>query len=185
MSSDPIEYELRALDINFEKLETKIKALGGKLLQQQSFRRYVFDSIPKVRGKWLRLRTDGVHTTLCLKIITNDTVDGTLEWEVEVSDFDKTATILTKAGFEAKGYQENTRTEYKLLGARVALDRWPLIPPYLEIEANDEETVLNCAHTLGYNKHDLTGDNTQKIYTKYGFNLDEIKELKFEEGIVK
>lgn len=179
MSND-IEYELRVLDVNPQEVEATIKQLGGKLLSKQTFRRYVFDIVPMTVGKWIRLRTDGQTTTLTLKIISNDNVDGTSEWEIEVDDFDKTHTILETAGLKAKGYQENSRIEYQLLDARVAIDRWPLIPPYLEIEADNEEAVRRCGEALGYAKSDLTGINTQKIYKKYGIDLDDISSLKFE-----
>lgn len=179
MADDDIEYELRVLDIDAKNVEVSIKKLGGKLLARQSFRRYVFDIMPKTTGKWLRLRTDGRKTTLTLKVISSDEVDGTSEWEIGVNDFDKTLIILNGAGLSAKGYQENNRTEYELRGAKVAIDSWPLIPTYLEIEASDEKTVKECAKALGYSQSDLTGINTQKIYSKYGINLDDITDLKF------
>ncbi|MBP7837257.1 CYTH domain-containing protein [Candidatus Saccharibacteria bacterium] len=179
MAKNDIEYELRVLNIEKKTVETNIKALGGVLLAKQSFRRYVFDVIPKTVGQWLRLRTDGTKTTLTLKIISSDDVDGTSEWEVEVDDFDKTAIILEMAGITSKGYQENNRIEYKLLGARVAIDSWPQIPIYLEIEADDEKTVFECAEALGYAHSDLTGMNTQKIYSTYGIDLDTTPNLKF------
>jgi len=180
MADNDIEYELRVLDIDKNGVEKMIKKLGGKLIAKQAFRRYVFDIVPKTTGKWMRLRTDGTKTTLTLKVISSDQVDGTSEWEVEVDSFDKTYTILSGAGMIAKGYQENNRVEYELLGARVAIDSWPLIPTYLEIEAEDETTVKECAKAMGYSQADLTGINTQKIYTNYGINLDDISSLKFQ-----
>lgn len=174
-----IEHELRVLEIDSKEIEEKIKTLGGKLIKKQNFRRYVFDCIPAQSGKWLRLRTDGELTTLTFKSIENDSVDGTSEWEVTVDDFDKTYEILSKSGFKHKGYQENKRTEYALADAKVAIDSWPLIPTYLEIEAEDKQTILNCAKVLGFTVKDLVGINNQKIYAQYGINLDTIPLLKF------
>jgi adenylate cyclase class 2 len=61
-----------------------------------------------------------------------------------------------------------------------AIDRWPHIPPYLEIEADSEPDVLRTARLLGYAPDDLTGENTMKIYRRYGYELDDIPELRFE-----
>ena len=107
-----IEYEARVLEVDKEKLEKKLISLGAKKVADFDYKRRVYDVIPKTEGKWIRLRTDGNKTTLAIKQINKETIDGTEETEVEVSDFEETNKILNGLGFFEKGYQENKRTRY-------------------------------------------------------------------------
>src|SRR5690349_18986023 len=117
-----IEYEGKILNINVEQVTTAITKAGGKQVGDYTFRRYVFDVVPAKPGTWVRLRTNGKETTLTVKEIAHDGVDGTSEWEVTVSDFDAALTILKKSGLSPKGYQENRRTEFSLNGAMLSID---------------------------------------------------------------
>ena len=65
---------------------------------------------PPQKEKWIRLRTDGKHTTLtCKHILDPLAIDGVREWEFAVSDFDMANEFLEQIGYTAKSYQENTR----------------------------------------------------------------------------
>jgi adenylate cyclase class 2 len=54
-----------------------------------------------------------------------------------------------------------------------------MIAPYLEIEADSKEHVIETAQLLGYQEEQLTGENTVKIYARYGIDLDNISDLRF------
>jgi adenylate cyclase class 2 len=142
-------------------------------------RRYVYDITPGDQSKWIRLRDTGNETTLTVKEITSDAIDGTHEIEVGVDDFATTNTLLGMLGFTPKSYQETKRTSFILDGAQVEIDTWPQIPPYLEIEAGSKDEVIRVAGLLGYTEADLTGENTIKIYARYGIDLNAIPELRF------
>jgi adenylate cyclase, class 2 len=58
------------------------------------------------------------------------------------------------------------------------VDRWPLIPPYLEIEGHSREHVVEIAGGLGFPEDQLTGENTIKVYARYGIYLSAIPELR-------
>jgi adenylate cyclase class 2 len=162
------------MSIEFEAME-----LGGTKVGSVLMKRYVYDINPKRRGHWIRLRDDGKQITLTVKKIHNDGISGTEEEEIQVEDFEKTNDLLLLMGFIPQAYQENRRTSFVLNGAQLEIDHWPMIPPYLEIEANSKEQVLQIAFQLGYNESDLTGENTMKIYARYGINLSDIKDLRF------
>lgn len=142
-------------------------------------RRYVYDAVPPVPGRWVRLRDTGDGVTLCVKEISTDAVDGTRETEVTVDDFAEAAELLRLAGLKSRGYQENRRTSYKLGAVRLEVDEWPRIPPYLEIEADDEAQVWEAAAALGLDRDSLTSVNTTKVYSLYGLDLDTIADLRF------
>ncbi|WP_218026901.1 hypothetical protein [Nocardia vaccinii] len=125
------------------------------------------------------MRDNGNTTTLAVKEITSDAIDGTHETEITVDDFTTTHTMLGKLGFTANSYQENQRISFTLDGAQLEIDTWPRIPSYLEIEASTKEDVIRLAELLGYAESDLTGENTIKIYTRHGIDLKTIPELRF------
>lgn len=99
-----IEYEVRVLEINVKEIEKKLKEVGAKFCWDHLQKRYVYDFMPKIEGKWIRLRTNGDKTTLTIKNIVSSQIDGTQELEIVVDDFEKTNSILNELGFVAKGY---------------------------------------------------------------------------------
>jgi len=91
----PVEYEAKILDIDPRTTERLIVDRGGhKLGDQRLMRRYVYDITPGDQSKWIRLRDTGDGTTLTVKQITSDAIDGTHEIEVGVDDFATTNTLL-------------------------------------------------------------------------------------------
>lgn len=176
-----IEYEVRILEINLEEFEQKLLQLGAELSDCYQQKRYVYDMIPKQEGKWIRLRTNGVQTTLTIKSIESSNIDGTKELEIEVSNFHKCHLILQELGYKAKGYQENKRKKYLLDGVEIDIDSWPLIPTYVEIEGRTKEEVEKIVEKLGYFMDDVTTMDVNRIYTHYGYSLEDIPILKFEE----
>lgn len=175
----PIEHEAKILDIAPEATEKRILDTGGQKLREKFMRRYVYDVTPGDKSQWIRLRDTDGETTLTFKEITSDAIDGTHEIEVGVDDFTATNALLGMLGFTPKSYQETKRTSFILDGAQVEIDTWPQIPPYLEIEAGSKDEVVRIAALLGYTEAELTGENTIKIYARYGIDLNTITELKF------
>lgn len=174
------EYEARVLDINHDELVKKLKSLGAELIFDQVQSRMVYDLIPKQENKWIRLRTNGLTTTLTIKDLEAKTIDGTKELEIEVSDFHTTNEILETLGFHNRGFQQNKRTQYNLNGVEVDLDKWPLIPEYLEVEGKSEKEVYDCLEKLGFNKNQIVTLDVSSIYTHYGYDGDNLGNLNFE-----
>lgn len=175
----PIEFEAKILEINVEEVYSKLNILGAIKMGENMQKRLVYDFNPKKDNSWIRLRSNGTKTTLAVKEIHNDQIDGTHELEIIVSDFDQTNLLLEKLGYLPKGYQENKRVSYVLDGVEIEIDFWPLIPPYLEIEAKSVKAVELMIKKLGFDLSQATSINTIEIYKKYGIDLDLIKELKF------
>lgn len=175
------EYEVRILEIDKEQIENKLIELGAKKIDEFHQKRYVYDLNPAEKGKWIRLRTNGIKTTLTYKDIISNTIDGTKEVEVGVNDFEKTNMLLEKIGFRYRSYQENKRIQYFLNDIEIDIDSWPMIPPYLEIEGPDEESVLEMLERLNLNQEKVTFLNCDDIYNDiYNININDIKELKFD-----
>jgi adenylate cyclase, class 2 len=176
----PIEHEAKVLAIDPMATAALIVAKGGEPVgESKLMRRYVYDITPGDETKWIRLRDTGSEITLCVKEIRRDAIDGTHEVEVTVDDFAATNELLVLLGFSPKSYQENRRTSFTLDGARLEIDEWPRIPPYLEIEADSRDEVVRVAALLDCPEDQLTAENTMKVYARYAIDLGAIPELYF------
>ncbi len=94
--STNIEFEGKVLEINEKNILKKLGEQKAKFIGEYTQRRYVFNTIPFSEDRWVRLRSNGEKSTLAVKEIGDDSVSGTSEWEVEVSDFEETLEILKK-----------------------------------------------------------------------------------------
>ena len=175
------EYEVRVLEIDQERIIKRLEELGAEFQWDYIQKRYVYDFIPKINGKWIRLRTNGKKTTLTIKNVVSSEIDGTQELEIEVDNFERCNLILKELGYESKGYQENRRRQYILNGVEIDIDSWPLIPTYMEIEGPSEEAVYNVLNALGFDKTAAVTKDVERIYLDYGHKLEEIRDLKLEE----
>jgi adenylate cyclase class 2 len=177
------EFEAKILEINVDELISKLNALGAKKIGEKMQKRFVYDFNPKKENSWIRLRTNGAKTTLTIKEIQNDNIDGTRELEISVDDFEKANLILEKLGYVTKGYQENKRISYILDDVEIEIDFWPQIPPYIEIQGKSIAEVERIIKQLGFELSQAISINTTEIYKKYGIDIDSIKELKFERQV--
>lgn len=176
-----IEKEIKILNINVEKLKEKLKKLGAEYKGTFFQKRYTYDVNSANPNKWMRLRTNGEKTTLTIKeIIDNSKIDGTKEWEVEVSDFDETKNILFELGYEFRNYQENKRTIYNYGNLEIVIDKWPQIPEYVEIEGKDSDEILNFVKLLNMESCEITTLDVVSVYEKYGIDILKIRELRDE-----
>ena len=174
------EYEIRVIDIDKEYIIKRLEELGAKKIGEFNQKRYVYDMKPKKDSQWIRLRTDGYKTTLTYKNVINNTIDGTKELEIEVSDFNNTNKLLEIMGYINKGYQENNRIKYELNNIEIDIDTWPMIPTYLEIEGKNEQEIMDTVELMQLDKSKITALNCKDIYKQiYGIDIGSIKELKF------
>ena len=99
------EYECTILEID-TKFISKLENMGAKKIGEYFQKRYVYDFNPINENKWIRLRTNGIKTTLAIKeVINKNEIGGTNEIEIEVSDFENTNNILKELGYVARNYQ--------------------------------------------------------------------------------
>ncbi len=176
-----IEYEVRVLEIDVDKVKEKLKKLGAVLVEDVFQKRYVYDFIPAVPKKWIRLRTNGIKTTLTIKNVESSKIDGTRELEIVVDDFDTANEILFEMGYKPRGIQENKRIKYDLNGVEVDIDTWPGIPTYLEIEGSCEREVFDTLDMLGIARDRATSLDVQGIYEKiYHIDLEKNCNLSFK-----
>lgn len=177
-----IENEVKILNIDIEKWISFLEQVGAEKKGEWLQRRKVYDFKPVCSNKWLRLRTNGIETTLTIKeVVDKKRLDGTREVEIIVSDFDKTDEILKELGYDFRSYQENKRIRYIYQGVEFDIDTWPLIPTYVEIEGKTKEDVEKMLETLPLDCSAVTTLDVNSIYLDiYGINND-FKILTFQE----
>ncbi len=162
------EIEARLLDINEEEFIAKLKEHGATFVGDWFMSRNVYDVKPADDGKWIRLRTNGIETTLTIKEVVDKSIEGTKELEIVVSDFDATNEILNKLGYFARGSQTNRRIRYILDEVELDIDFWPLIPTYVEFEADSAEKIKAVCKKLDIDFESLTTMSVPEVYNHYG-----------------
>lgn len=189
------EFEIKFLDIEKEKVESKLKELGAQKVGEYHYRRTIFDHADfrlDANSSFLRLRDEREQVTLAFKqrlgVVEGSLVgddEGMYEREVTVSNFDATRDILLRSGLIEKMYQENRRTRYVLGGVEFDIDEWPLIPVYLEIEGQDWESVYAAAEAIGFKKEDAKKFTANQVYKLNGLDDRNYSKLTFEEQVLK
>lgn len=174
------EFEVRVLEIDHQEMVDKLTKLNAEFKFEALQQRYVYDVKPKQDNKWIRLRTDGNKTTITIKDLTAKTIDGTKELEIVVDDFEKANELLEELGYKNRGFQQNKRKQYILDGVEIDLDRWPLIPEYMEIEGPSIEAVYETLDKLEISKDKIVTLDVSSIYEHYGYGEESQKDLNFE-----
>ncbi len=185
------EIEVKFLNVNKQALEKKLIEIGAKKVGGWLYKRQVFD-YPDLRldknGAWIRLRDEGDKIMLSFKqrlgMQGNSGNDaGMKEIEFEVGDFKEAAAFLSELGLVNKFYFENKRTRYEKDGVEFDIDEWPLLEPYLEIEAGSWEGVDKAIEWLGLDKKDMKKFSTTQIYALKGINDKDYSKLTFTEAV--
>ncbi len=172
------EYEATFLDINKDDLIKKLKTLNANLERPEFMQRRVTLELPKEKqdpNTWLRVRDEGNKVTLTLKSVDGKTITGQKEILIEVNDFGDTVALLESIGCDRKSYQESKRELWQLGDVEIAIDTWPFLDTYIELESTSEDAVKAAALQLGLNYQDAIFDTVNGIYRKkYGKTLDEL-----------
>jgi adenylate cyclase class 2 len=174
------EFETKVVDIDPKEIISKLKKLGAKETPEKLLRRYVFD-MESDDIEWIRLRDNGDKVTLTYKhkVKGNVVVGKTIEIEVEVGDFEKTAQILSKVLFKEIYYQENKVHIFTLDDIEFSIATWPHLKPYLEVESHSPEKVIEGLTLLGLQYKDSGDKDIADIYNNQGLDIHTFKELKF------
>ena len=149
-----IEIEAKWLDVNKDEIRSRLKKAGAKLSSaERIMKRKVYDypdgRLDLEQNGWIRVRDEGDKITLSYKRLENRTINGTKEISVVVDSFDDTCKFLESVGFNCFTVQETMRESWILDEAQIEIDTWPWIPPFVEIEAKDESTLIKVANKIG------------------------------------
>ncbi len=147
------EIEAKFLQIDKDTMRARLSAQGFQLINPEYLmRRKTFDCglVFLGKNKWGRVRQEAGRVTMTLKEITGDGINDTHEIELTVDDFERACEFLECAGMPAKAFQENRRELWRRAEVEVALDTWPGLKPFIEIEAPAETEVRAVSAELGF-----------------------------------
>lgn len=168
------EIEARLLEVDVNDFVNKLEQNNAQFVGDWLQIRNCYDFTPVKENSWIRLRTNGIETTLTIKEIENSGISGTKESEIVVSDFDETDLILNKLGYFARSKQENRRIRYMLENVEIDIDFWPMIPTYVEFEAESEADIKNVCKKLGVDFSKLVTLDVSSIYAHYGIDIEKL-----------
>jgi adenylate cyclase, class 2 len=178
------EIETKILDFDEDGLRKNLKLHGGKYIGKSLLKRVVFDLMPGTteQDEIIRIRTDGKRTTLTWKVRDNriKKLDNTEELEVEVDDFDKTVEIISKIWKGPDPYHQESKLEkWDYKNVEIAICTWPLVPPFLEIEGQNEEEINKVIDELKIGGTNIGNHSLAKIFERYGQNGKDAGDLRF------
>ncbi len=185
------EIEAKFLNIEISDLENKLKSLGAIFEGEKFFRSTSFDYAGFPLDKdcaWVRLRDEGDKVTLAYKKRLGVTSEGgndkgMEEVEIEVSNYEKTKEIFLKIGMVVKFSQEKKRRTWTNDSVTFDIDTWPMLKPYLEIEAGTWEEIDLVAKELGFKEEDKKICSATQIYSMNGINDKDYIEITFDKQV--
>lgn len=177
------EIETRFLDINKSELIEKLKSLNAIDEGEVKLDEIIFyDDLEKsLREKYLvKLRKKGDKITLTYKSNKDKTTDGATEIEFVVSDMDKAKSFMETIGWTAYRIVEKYRHTFELDGVTLDIDTWPQIPPYVELEGDDVESLKLMAGKLGFDWNNKFDQDPRFVFKHYGYDFDNIRTVTFD-----
>lgn len=174
-----IEYEIKFLNIDKDKIRKRLKESGVKLIYPEYLQKRIIFNPPETNNSdrnWVRIRKEQDKTTMSFKRITNEkTIEGQEEIELEINDFEKAEKFLKAVGCVKKAYQENKRELWKIKDVDITIDEWPFLEPFIEIEGNSEREVKETVKLLGFDYSKGSFGSVSSLYKdKYNISFDKI-----------
>lgn len=178
------EIETRFLDINKDQLAQKLASLGATDKGEEKLEEIIFHAADLSwvgKRKFVRLRKTKNKTTLTYKENVKQAVDSAQEIELEVSDIGKCSELLSKIGLCPMRRLEKYRHTFELDGVTIDIDTWPKIPAYAEIEGPSVESLKTICDTLGMDWEKRFDGDAREVFRHYGYDLDNITVITFDE----
>lgn len=166
------EIEVKILEIDKLKIESKLKKLGAKKVFSGKLVSYFFDRNNTLKDKNILLRLR-VYDNECLltakKIISKKDIKDADEFEVNVSNFKEARKLLELLGFKLIRKLEKNRVSYVLNNVKFEFDKpKEKVPCFLEIEAKDKKTLEKYVKLLGYRMSQTNTFTYSDVLQHYG-----------------
>lgn len=163
------EIEAKFIDVSISDTRARLKSAGATCRQPlRLMRRAVFHNPSLVeKDAFVRVRDEGNKVTMTYKQFDDaSSIHGVRELEVEVSNFEDTILILEQTGLSNDTYQETRRETWVLDDVEVAIDEWPWINPFVEIEGPSENAVRSIAERLGFDWNEAVFGGVASVYVR-------------------
>ncbi len=164
----PVETEVKISVDSFENVRDKILKAGGSRISSVNELNIMYDTPSgdlrkEYVGLRLRRETD-MHksghqsTTLTIKgPRASGTIKRRAEFELSVSDFEKSGHLIECIGFSQRLVYEKSREKWTLGATKIFLDVLPF-GLYIEIEGENDDIIM-AAKRLGFKEHHFIKKN--------------------------
>ncbi len=148
------EIEAKFLNQQHEIIRERLKKIGSTCITSMRLMRRAIIDYPDRRlqtgtpNSYIRVRDEGDKITLTYKQFTALSIDGAQEVEIMVDSFEDTIKIFTSIGLEVASFQESKRETWKYEDCEIMLDEWPWLNPYIEIESDSEQKLIDLTNKL-------------------------------------
>lgn len=176
-----IEYEATFENIDKNEMRERLKKAGAKLERPEFLNKRIILGLPishEIPGAWIRILNNGKKITQTLKIIDKECkIEDQQELEIEVSKFDETVELFERIGCEKISYQENKRELWIMGETEIAIDEWPFLEPFIEVEGKSDKEVKKVSEKIGFNWSNALFCGIGNLYCrKYNIDLDKFHE---------
>lgn len=165
------EVEVKILEINPGNIKSRLRRIGARKLFDGSIHALYFDFNSrklKGRGQVLRLRRKGDTIELAFKQkLRKKAIRIMDEFETHVEDWAGTQKVLKGLGFKVIKEVRKHRISYGLGTNRFEIDKYPGIPPFLEIESRTVKSLKSMVKRLGFRMRDANAWNTFDVLRHY------------------
>jgi len=166
------EIEAKFINIDIEQMRSRLLECGAVCEKPMRLMKRVVYHQANDHDAFIRVRDEGDKITMTYKRFLDSTaIDGVVEVETTVGDFDDAATILDQTGLYREAYQETRRETWQLDGVEIMIDEWPWIEPFVEIEGESEEAVRTVSEKLGFDWSKAVFGGVASVYTKKYKNM--------------
>lgn len=163
------EVETKILEIDADEVKQKILSFGAELVYDEELVNHIYRK--KGFKGFFRIRERGqkVFTTLKIKHgADKNGIKAREEREHEVSNVEEGQAEAEKLGFAFKTKSKKHRAKYALGQVSFIFDTVPGIPTYLEIESDNETTVVAWVEKLGFTRDQMCSKGGGQIMKDYG-----------------
>lgn len=164
------EIEIKILEIDVLAITSKLNVLGAKKTFEGEVISIYYDCNGQLKDakKTLRIRKKGTMCIISAKEkIASEDFKIFEELEVTTQDFEATCKIFELLGYEEISRFTKKRTSFALPKGVVEIDEYADIPPFLEVEATDEQSVKTIVEALGYSMQDTNTWSGRKVKEYY------------------
>lgn len=165
------EYEIRIYDIDENKIKSRLKKLGGKLIQKKMVMPIIVYHHPKNKKDfYIRIRNEGHEITMTVK--TDISKKYPIEREVIINSVEEGHAILTLLGCKIKYKFEKIREIWSLKGCKeIVFDSYAGLPTFIEIDCHKLSDLKSAAGKLGFKLSDHSKDTLRDRYNMlYGMD---------------
>lgn len=169
------EIEVKIVNIDVKKLLGTLRKLGFTRILKPTLLHELYFSSTNVRRNYssFRLRSEGERSFLTIKTKQKDKrYKIRNEYEVEVGDFTTTKKLLEILGFETFREREKIRESYRRGSVRIEIDTYPMMQPYIEIEASQKKDVAQFLKEMNFDLNYASKKSATEIIFDAGFNPD-------------